>query len=56
VKFTPVIAKRISLGYPPGVQLGWNAFYYLTGLLFIFSDGWLKKESIGLTKMLEGVD
>jgi len=25
VKFTSVTAKRISLGYPPGVQLGLNA-------------------------------
>ena len=33
VKFTPVIAKRISLGYPPGVQLGWNALTYSTGAL-----------------------
>jgi hypothetical protein len=24
VKFTPVTAKRISLGYPPGVQPGWK--------------------------------
>jgi len=24
VKFTPVISKRISLGYLQGVQLGWN--------------------------------
>ena len=31
VKFTPVIAKRISLGYPQGVQPGWNPWGYFTG-------------------------
>jgi hypothetical protein len=31
VQFAPVIANRISLGYPPGVQLGWNAFFCSTG-------------------------
>ena len=33
VKFTPVIAKRISLGYPQGVQPGWNPWGYFTGAL-----------------------
>jgi hypothetical protein len=31
VKFTPVIAKCISLGYPQGVQPGWNPWRYFTG-------------------------
>ena len=26
VKFTPVTAKRISLGYPQGIQPGWNVY------------------------------
>jgi len=34
VKFTPVIAKRISLGYPQGVQPGWNPWGYFPGTLF----------------------
>ena len=33
VKFTPVTAKRISLGYPQGVQPGWNPWNYFTGEL-----------------------
>jgi len=32
VKFTPVTAKHISLGYPPGVQLGCNVHPPLAGL------------------------
>ena len=31
VKFTSVTAKRISLGYPVGVQPGWNLWGYSTG-------------------------
>jgi hypothetical protein len=36
VKFTPVTAKRISLGYPQGVQPGWNPLGYFTGDLHFF--------------------
>ena len=38
VKFTPVIAKRISLGYPQGVQPGWNPWGYFTGPLCSMLD------------------
>ncbi len=38
VKFTPVIAKRISLGYPQGVQPGWNLWDYFTVALFRVPD------------------